>query len=106
MVLLKNENETLPLNLTSQKGKHYLILGHDSGVAKNDNHTLWYSLNQAIQPFTSGGGSSQVKPNFKRSPLDEFASRIGLEPFSSCSISDNSSEGTGTVNGGLFSNLL
>lgn len=102
MVLLKNDNQTLPLDL-SRKGKHYLVLGHDSGVPKNDNHTLWYSLNQAIQPFTGGGGSSYVKPSYKRSPLDEMAVRLNIEAFQNCSISNKSQE-YGTNNAGMFSN--
>jgi beta-glucosidase len=58
IVLLKNENNILPLNLTNIRS--IAVIGPDAAEAK-----------------TGGGGSSQVNPVFSVSPLEALKHKIG-----------------------------
>ena len=60
IVLLKNNNSTLPINLS--KAKKIAVIGEN-----------------AIKVMTVGGGSSSLKAKYEISPLDGIRNRIGKE---------------------------
>lgn len=63
MVLLKNERDVLPLNL-SQPGQRILFLAY---------------ADQAFNPKTSGGGSSEVTSRAISEPVNALAQRLGVD---------------------------
>lgn len=60
IVLLKNNNNTLPINLS--KAKKIAVIGEN-----------------AIKVMTVGGGSSSLKAKYEISPLDGIKSRVGKD---------------------------
>jgi beta-glucosidase len=66
-VLLKNDNEVLPLK--KPEGQHYLVIG-----------------NQATNPVTFGGGSGESHPLDVLPPLHALCDELGLERMSTWSV--------------------
>lgn len=63
MVLLKNEHDVLPLNL-SQPGQKILFLAY---------------ADQAFNAKTTGGGSSEVTSMAISEPVNVLAQRLGID---------------------------
>ena len=63
-VLLKNRDNTLPLNFNETR--KLLIIGKDD---------------MSYSPITGGTGSGRVDASFIQPPVNEAALRIGVEPF-------------------------
>lgn len=64
-VLLKNDDNTLPLDF--EKYKNILILAQEDRANNN--------------PYSAGDGSGHVSASYVQTPLNEIAERFGVDSF-------------------------
>jgi len=84
MVLLKNDNQALPIDF-GKKGFKLLVLGavvdyRNLITMKSElDHGLQWS--EAFKLHTTGGGSSYVNSTAQLEPINQLAQKLGVEPF-------------------------